>query len=1113
MPVELWAATAPAGFLLPQRPLIATALLLIYVVTIGLILYHQRRAILALGSRRWLATVLLALAGVLFSQLFLAQTVAEGHLPPLVSTQNPRVTLAIFGALPMLLAASTLGIVPALLVGFFTGFSRAFWGTHQLFDPFFFALAAALAAWCFSQDYEGRVYDWLRLPAVGGPLSLILLLPAFFPALFAYASSDATWLAALDWALSTTRAHFLPLLAEGLIGGLLATVVVLLMPQVRLLPRVLQPPPQQRSVRNRLLLNFAVFAVLLSAILFTVVFSLSVSVAERLSINQMQHDAAAVSRQIPAFRTQTQNLLRQYSDAPLLTDGHQDEIEAYLGQLVRTAGAYYRRVILVDASGQVTAFYPAAAGETVVLTPLEEASVADALARGAPYISPAQAVDGREPMLSIVVPVRDAGGDPAAALVGRIPSIVLEGLVVGLQGTVGEGSGFIVDERNQIIAHADEAAVMSNWTPPAENTRSRRFRVDGPGEAYESLASETNARQLTYERLGPDHPWRVVISLPHQVVLRLALQISSPLLAVMALAMLLFGVNLLLLGRSITSPLGELVQASQQLAAGRFDVSAPVRHKELKYNDEVGQLGHAFERMRRSMQKQFEDIRLMLDVSHDISSSIDIQQGIPVILRGAARGTGAVGVRAVVMNPNGRRPLTFGAGPAADKMAAFDYRLILLGRQENEIALSTPEQVRNGLQLQPGDELPVQSFVAIALVAKDRFQGVLWLGHNQPHAFEDSELNLLRTMANQASVLVQNARLFANAEGQWRRLAAVIGSTQDAVIVTDQTNRILLLNPAMCNTFGLQPADVLNRPVATVIENKNLVHALTEREDRVRNLEIPVPDGRILYASVSPIISNDRQALGRVAVLHDITHLKALDEMKSEFVSAVSHDLRGPLTYMRGYLTMLPMVGEINAKQEEYLQRTLTGVQQMSDLVEDLLDLGRIEAGVVLMQDHISPRDLLESVVDETAGHAATQGIRLQIDAPDDIPSLYGDALLIRRALSNLVGNACKYAPGSGAVSLRARQDGASIIFAIQDYGPGIEPKDQPRLFEKFYRVKTADNIGVKGSGLGLAIVKSIVDRHGGRVWCQSQPGKGSTFGFSLPLEARHPPTAPQVNE
>ncbi len=1102
MPVELWGATEPPGFLLPQHPLIATVLLLFYVVTTAIIIYSQRRALLSLAPRQWLVTGLLSLAGGVLSQLFLISLVSENQLPPLVSTQNPQVTMALFGALPMLLAGATVGPGPALIVGFVTGLSKGLWGSQHIFDPFYYALAAFIAGWWLRQNFQGRPYQWMRLPAVSGPLSLVILLPAFLPAFFAYASADATPLAALDWSISTTGAQFLPLLLEGLAGGLVATIIVLGVPQLRFQPKELEPAPQYRSVRNRLLINFAVFAIGLSTVLVAVVFTLSINVAERLSVSQMVHDAEAVSRQIPAFRTQTQNLLRQYSDSPVLTGGDEEAIEEYLGELLRTAGAYFRRVILVDASGAVSAFYPNRdSNEEVALTALEESAVADALSRGAPSISPAQVVEGQEAVLSFVVPVRDEDGDPVAALVGRIPGITLEQLVAGLQGTVGEGSGFIVDERGQIIAHADEAVIMSDWSPPPEGSRLRSFRFEGPGEAYETLSSETNARQLIYDRLGPDHPWRVVISIPHQVVLRLALQISSPLIAVLVIAMLLFGLNLVYLGRGITAPLGELVNASQQLAAGRWDVTVPVREA-----DEVGQLGHAFESMRRAMQRKFNDFKLMLQVSQDISSSIDIQQGIPTILRGAVRGTGATGVRAIVLNPNGRHPLTFGEGPATAAMAVFDRQIALMGRQETEIALTTPEQVRNGLRLRPDQELPVQSLLVLSLFAKERFQGVLWVGHRQAHEFDATELDMLRTMANQASVLVENARLFATAEGQRRRLAAVLASTQDAVIVTDQTERVLLLNPAMSRTFDLRPADVIGRPVAAVIENRNLVRALTEHEDRARNLEIPVGDGRILSASVSTIMSNDQQVLGRVAVLRDITHLKELDDMKSEFVATVSHDLRGPLTFMRGYLTMLPMVGDINEKQEEYLERTLAGVQQMSALVEDLLDLGRIEAGVLLMQDYINPRELLETVAEETAGQAAAQGLRLKIEAAGDLPGVYGDASLIRRAVANFVGNAVKYAPNTGAVIMRAEHEGDEIIFSVQDHGPGIDAKDQARLFEKFYRVKNKGQGNVKGSGLGLAIVKSIVERHGGRVWCISQPGKGSTFYFSLPLQGRKRP-------
>jgi PAS domain S-box-containing protein len=495
----------------------------------------------------------------------------------------------------------------------------------------------------------------------------------------------------------------------------------------------------------------------------------------------------------------------------------------------------------------------------------------------------------------------------------------------------------------------------------------------------------------------------------------------------------------------------------------------------------------------------------MLQVSQDISTSIDIEHGIPTILRGILRGTGAAGARAIVLNPTSRYPLTFGDGPLADAMTHLDRQVTTLTQKQEELILNTPEQICHHFDLGGQAAPPVQALVAIALYSKSKLQGVLWLGYRQPRVIGESELSLLRTLAGQASVLVENAHLYATAEGQRRRLTAVLASTSDAFVVTDQTNRILFVNPAMEQLFNLNARTVSNRPVADVIPSRSLVAALTEREDRVRNLEIPGDDGRTFYAGVSTIVRADGQIMGRVAVLHDITQLKELDQLKSEFVATVSHDLRSPLTFMRGYLTMLSMVGEINERQQGYIEKIQGGVDQISRIVEDLLDLGRIEAGVELMENAIEVPQLLADVVAEHADQAAEQGLDLQIMAPGELPILAGDAALVRRAVANLVSNAVKHAPNSGVVLVRAQHDGDDIIFSVHDRGPGIPHKDQIRLYEKFYRVRQKDQDGTKGSGLGLAIVKSIVQRHGGRVWVHSQEGKGSSFYFSLPIEREEP--------
>jgi PAS domain S-box-containing protein len=322
--------------------------------------------------------------------------------------------------------------------------------------------------------------------------------------------------------------------------------------------------------------------------------------------------------------------------------------------------------------------------------------------------------------------------------------------------------------------------------------------------------------------------------------------------------------------------------------------------------------------------------------------------------------------------------------------------------------------------------------------------------------------------------------MFATAEGGRRRVAAVLASTSDAVIVTDQTERILLISRATERLFHLKANDVIGRPVADVLQVEPLVSALTGDDEHVQNLEIPANDDKTYYASASTIISNDGQVMGRVAVLHDITHYKEVDEMKSDFVATVSHDLRSPLTFMRGYATMLPMVGELNEKQGEYAEKILSGIDQMSHLVDDLLDLGRIEAGVELQNERIELPPLLADIANEHWQHAHMSGIRLQVDVEPELPIVHGDSALIRQAITNLVHNGIKYAPNSGTMELRAEQLDGDVVISVQDHGPGIPKEAQIRLFEKFFRIKRRGTEKVKGSGLGLAIVKSIAERHGG---------------------------------
>jgi signal transduction histidine kinase len=272
-----------------------------------------------------------------------------------------------------------------------------------------------------------------------------------------------------------------------------------------------------------------------------------------------------------------------------------------------------------------------------------------------------------------------------------------------------------------------------------------------------------------------------------------------------------------------------------------------------------------------------------------------------------------------------------------------------------------------------------------------------------------------------------------------------------------------------------------------------------------QSAEIVLADKRTYLATASSVMVEGQQ-IGRVCIMRDVTHFKELDIQKSEFVATVSHDLRSPLTLMRGYATMLDMVGELNEQQQGYVKKIISGVENMSRLVNNLLDLGRIDLGVGLQVENVSVLDIIESATSALQLQAAQKNIDLIVELSKDMPNtVEADQALLHQAVYNLVENAIKYTPDHGSVTVRTSSQPGFLIFAVEDTGIGIAADDLPRLFEKFYRGKQREARAQHGSGLGLAIVHSIATNHGGRIWVDSVVGEGSTFYLQIPLTQPKP--------
>lgn len=239
------------------------------------------------------------------------------------------------------------------------------------------------------------------------------------------------------------------------------------------------------------------------------------------------------------------------------------------------------------------------------------------------------------------------------------------------------------------------------------------------------------------------------------------------------------------------------------------------------------------------------------------------------------------------------------------------------------------------------------------------------------------------------------------------------------------------------------------------------------------------------------------EGVGYVLMMQDITHLKELDRIKSEFVSTVSHDLRTPLTTIRGYVDLLERVGPLNEQQRIFLERVRKGTSHITELIGDLLDLGRIEAGYDLEMEPLHLERIIDAVVEEFRPLTREKRQELRWKRRP-LPLVRGNPRRLRQVMENLLSNAIKYTQEGGWVAVEAVEEKGHLVVQVADNGIGIPPADQPHVFERFYRVQREETEEIEGTGLGLAIVKSVVEKHGGRIWVESQPGAGSTFTFVL---------------
>ncbi len=989
--------------------------------------------------------------------------------------------IPLLAAIPWILAGGMMPPIYAVASAWVSGFLISFFTQHSLITPFEYGIVALLYCELLRLKYRNWVYRLLR-----NPIFAALISTSFF-LLFSIADysvgEPGVFNGLFGGSFLSITGTFLLVILPSLIAGIIAYFLSKVYQGSWVKPGPLFPATDDNVLTRRFFTGVGPFVFLLFFAALVGTWLISGAAARKLVQARLSGTAEVAADGLPFFINSGFDLLAQYSRTIPIDSGSEKDIQVSLAQNIRSI-QFFKQLALVDGNGEVISSYPE---NSITQLDPEESNTVQQTASGGILnaYSTHSPLGSNQTIITFSVPIKDELGRFKGVLIGRsdlATNPYTQSTIYLLNNmTQKGGEGYIIDELGKVIYHPNPEYLNSTY--PGELTENERFYT---------LTTNGNTQLLIYYKPSKNSGWSIVLAVPSTEVQAATWEVSLPMFAVLILAAVLLFLIFKAGLSSITHSIKVLTNEADRISKGTMDHTQYIRG-----DDEIGQLGQMFEQMRLSLKDHIEEQNLLLSVSQGIASYLDLESALQPILEASLSNGGSM-ARIVLVpeqdtDPYSNTPTSFGLGDTLKYYSYLDEQVMALTRSRDVVTLNNLIRGRV-LNLNP-EALNPAAIISVPIRHSNHFLGILWTAYDQPRSFPEFEVKFLSTLSSDVSLAVTNIRLYKSAELGKKRLIAILESTPDPIFVLDQDEMIILANNPARELFKLNELFIEGRKIQEVVSSQELLRLLRSGSN---NQEITL-DQRYYYAAIDDMVV-DKAPLGKVCILRDITHFKEVDSLKSEFVATVSHDLRTPLTLMRGNATMLQMVGELNEQQQNYIKKISAGIESMSRLVNNLLDLGRIEAGIGLQLEPIHAKEIAEKVLSALQLQAVQKNITLIKDIPDDSdPIVNADSALLQQALYNLIENGIKYSPVGGEVKINCLEQAANVIFEIKDNGKGIAPLDIPRLFEKFFRSSQREGYVQKPSSMGLAIVKSIAERHGGRVWVESQLGRGSTFYLELP--------------
>ena len=500
---------------------------------------------------------------------------------------------------------------------------------------------------------------------------------------------------------------------------------------------------------------------------------------------------------------------------------------------------------------------------------------------------------------------------------------------------------------------------------------------------------------------------------------------------------------------------------------------------------------------------------LLLQISRALTAQLDLTSVLELVITYAVELLAGTSGLIALRDEDGLLRVRAAAGLPRDTWPAF--AALINTSLDDRRALA--QQLR---EASADTGMPLRHMSALPLTYRHANVGVIYVFRAALNlGFTAEEQELLTAFADQAAIAVSNARLYQSVLREKQQLDALIEHSADGVMIIDARWRITTFNATMERLSGWPRAEAIGRPCAEVLAitspqgvNICLVDCPLQRTPLDDNplVEgwVTARDGRRIYVQSRYAVQRGPHGefLGALANVRDVTEQKIEEEMQSTFVSVISHELKTPVSIIKGYAETL---AREDARWDEStlrdgLQVIVEQADRLARQIGDLLELSRLQASGMRLEISEWPLGPLAQRVVESFAPQAGERFTFELRIPDDLPAVAADYERTRAVLENLVSNAVKYSPDGGTIRITARADARMAVVSVSDQGVGISPEDQKRLFQRFFRADNRLKRETQGAGLGLFLARAIVEAQGGRIWVESQPGRGARFSFTLPL-------------